>query len=198
MDAILSFAILAGGAGTRLGGRDKGLQLLDGRPLVAWVIDAITAMQADPELLVVANRHHDAYVRHAPTIPDATPGFHGPLAGIATALDRCESAWLLTLPVDCPAPPRSLAMRLLYCARDGDHAACVVHDGERRQPLFAIYRRELAASAAAALAAGQGVSHWQDAIGAHELDFSDCRGQFHNLNTDADFATHVAQRRLAP
>ena len=198
MDASLTFAILAGGAATRLGGRDKGLEPIDGRPLVAWVIGAIAAMQADPKVLIVANRHHEAYARHASTISDAEPGFHGPLAGIAAALDHCETEWLLTLPVDCPAPPHTLATRLLQRGRAGGHAAVVAHDGERRQPMFAIYRRELTVAAKTALAAGHGVWRWQDAIDASELDFSDCRQQFHNLNTAADFAAHVAERRLTP
>jgi molybdenum cofactor guanylyltransferase len=196
-DASLTFAILAGGAATRMGGRDKGLELLDGKPLVAWVMNAIATMQRDSMVLIVANRHHEAYACHAQTISDSEPGFQGPLAGIAAALDHCKTTWLLTLPVDCPAPPYDLAMRLLQYAREGDHAACVAHDGECRQPMFAIYRRELAAAAATALAAGQGAWHWQDAIGARELDFSDRRRQFHNLNTTADLAAHVASRRPA-
>ena len=197
MDTSLTFAILAGGAATRLDGRDKGLEPLDGKPLVAWVIDAITAMQADPAILIVANRNLGSYASLAPTMSDSVPGFHGPLAGIAAALGRCETEWLLTLPVDCPAPPRDLAVRLLRHAHAGGHAASVAHDGERRQPLFAIYRRGLAAAAATAVAVGQGAWQWQEAIGARELDFSDRRRQFHNLNTAADFAAHAASRRSA-
>ena len=197
MDASPTFAILAGGAATRLGGRDKGLEPLDGKPLVAWVIDAVAAMRADPVILIVANRNLAAYASFAPTISDSASGFHGPLAGIAAALGHCTTEWLLSLPVDCPTPPQDLAARLLRHAHEGGHAACVAHDGERRQPLFAIYRCGLAAAAATAVASGQGAWQWQDAIGARELDFSDRRRQFHNLNTAADFATHAASRRSA-
>jgi molybdenum cofactor guanylyltransferase len=74
----LTFAILAGGAATRLAGRDKGLEPLDGRPLVAWLIDAIAGMVpfvSAADILIVANRHHDMYARHARTIADIVPGF---------------------------------------------------------------------------------------------------------------------------
>ncbi|HEY0180368.1 MAG TPA: molybdenum cofactor guanylyltransferase MobA [Dokdonella sp.] len=194
-DAPLTAAILAGGAATRLGGRDKGLEPLDGRPLVAWVLDAVAA-QADA-VIVVANRHAETYARYARTVGDLVAGFRGPLAGVAAALAACATPWLLTVPVDCPDPPRDLAARLRAHADALGAHAVVAHDGERRQPLFALYRRGLAASAAAAVEAELGVRHWQDALGAVELDFSDRRRQFENLNTAEEFAAHVERRRGA-
>jgi len=111
--ASTTVAILAGGAATRLEGRDKGLQPLGGRPLIAWVVDAAADMadMADTpfaDRLIVANRHADEYAAYATTIRDDVEGFRGPLAGIAAALRHCRSAWLLTLPVDCPRPPSDL------------------------------------------------------------------------------------------
>ncbi|MEO5622587.1 MAG: molybdenum cofactor guanylyltransferase [Dokdonella sp.] len=225
--APITFAILAGGAATRLGGRDKGLELLGDRPLIGWVLDALQAMDvegvgsrppdvdaADPldrsrpgpraqptapttcvsaPVLIVANRHLDDYGRYAQTVPDGAQGFHGPLAGIATALEMCTTPWLVTVPVDCPEPPHDLALRLWQATLENDASAIVAHDGERRQPLFAIYRRELAASAAAAVEAEQGVSHWQSSIGAHELDFTDHWRQFENLNTPEEFAAYAVR-----
>lgn len=193
MAAPFAIAILAGGAATRLQGRDKGLEPLLGRPLVAWIVEAAAAMTAAPAL-IVANRHLDDYAKYAPTIADVAGGYRGPLAGIAAALAACESPWLMTLPVDCPQPPHDLAARLLASAQAASVRAIVAHDGARRQPLFAIYRRELAASAAAAVALGQGVWQWQNAVGAIELDFSDRRAQFQNLNTPEDFVAYVAEQ----
>lgn len=189
----LTIAILAGGAATRLGGRDKGLEPLLGRPLIAWSLDAVSAM-APAAALIVANRHLDDYATFADTIRDAVPGHSGPLAGIAAALAVCETPWLLTLPVDCPDPPHDLAARLLASVVESSCDAVVAHDGERRQPLFALYRRELAEAASAAAAKGQGPWGWQDAIGARELDFADRRAQFRNLNLPEDFAAYAAER----
>ncbi len=189
----ITIAILAGGAASRLDGRDKGLELLHGRPLIAWEIEAIERMGfvGQDSVMIVANRHMDEYSRHATTIRDDTPGFRGPLAGIASALKFCTTSWLMTVPVDCPRPPLDLAARLFQAAQGNTADAFVAHDGERRQPLFAIYRRELATSAANAVAVGQGVWSWQDAVAARELDFSDCRRQFLNLNTYEEFAAYV-------
>jgi molybdenum cofactor guanylyltransferase len=190
----ITIAILAGGAARRMGGRDKGLELLGERPLIAWMIEAVAQMDVGAtarNLLIVANRHLDQYSRYATTISDDAPGFRGPLAGVASALAACSTSWLLTVPVDCPQPPCELASRLLHAARASRTDAVVAHDGERRQPLFAIYRRTLAASATAAAAAGQGVWQWQTSIDAQDLDFSDRRRQFRNLNTPEDFASHA-------
>jgi molybdenum cofactor guanylyltransferase len=178
----ITAAILAGGAATRLAGRDKGLELLAGTPLIAHVIDALRG-QADT-LLICANRNAELYAAFAPVCADTTAGFRGPLAGIATALEACRTHWLLTVPVDCPRPPSDLASRLR--TQIGDARACVAR-GERAEPLFALYRRELAVHAAAALARDEPVWRWQQQIGAIEVDFADAPRTFMNLNTPEDF-----------
>lgn len=191
MAAALTFAILAGGAATRLDGRDKGLEQVAGRALV----DRVLAGLGDAPAFVVANRNLDAYARHAPVITDALPGHRGPLAGIAAALAHVDTPWLVTVPVDCPDPPPRLAARLLAAIDDESVVCAVAHDGERRQPLFAIYARSLATSAAEAAARGEGAWQWQQAIDAREVDFSDARAHFANLNTPGEFAAYAERLR---
>lgn len=181
--ALITAAVLAGGAGTRLGGSDKGLELLAGRALIAHVVDAIRGQAGT--ILISANRNRQRYAQFAPVCADATPDFHGPLAGISAALSACRTDWLLTVPVDSPRPPANLGRRL--GARIGAARAAVAHDGEHRQPLFALYRRELAAEAAVAVACDMPVWRWHDQIGAVEVDFGDERQAFANLNTSDDF-----------
>ena len=74
-----------------------------------------------------------------------------------------------------------------------EHAPIVVaHDGERRQPLFALYRRELAAIRGRGRPQrGRASGNGRTSIGAVEVDFSDRRRQFHNLNTPEDFAAYA-------
>ena len=179
--SAITAAILAGGAGARLAGRDKGLEVLAGRPLIAHVIEAMRGQTG--ALLICANRNIERYAGYAPTCTDAVAGFAGPLAGIAAALAACETEWLLTVPVDCPSPARDLASRLR--AGVGAARAAVVH-AERSEPLFALYRRGLAAHAAAALARNESVWRWQEEIGAVAIDFAEMHA-FVNLNTTEDF-----------
>ncbi|PTT75762.1 molybdenum cofactor guanylyltransferase MobA, partial [Pelomonas sp. HMWF004] len=116
--AAIHGLVLAGGRGARMGGLDKGLQLLAGQPLVAHVL-ARLAPQAAP-LLISANRHLDTYAAFGhPVLPDP-PGlnFAGPLAGMLAGLNTLPAdAWLLTAPCDCPHLPADLAARLLAAAQ---------------------------------------------------------------------------------
>jgi molybdenum cofactor guanylyltransferase len=181
MTPRLTAAILAGGAGKRLGGRDKGLESLAGCPLIAYVIEIIRP-QVD-EVIIVANRHPQEYAEYARVVADESPGFLGPLAGIATALAHCDTPWLLTASVDVPEPPRDLASRLRGAAAD----IAVAHDGARRQPLFALYSTKLATAAKNALQRDLAVWRWQDEHGAVEVDCSRDGAAFLNLNTPDDF-----------
>ncbi|MGH8211943.1 MAG: molybdenum cofactor guanylyltransferase MobA [Rhodanobacteraceae bacterium] len=191
--------VLAGGAGSRVGGADKGLLLLQGRPLVAHVLDALRT-QCDA-LLIVANRNLEEYSRFSKTIRDEGEGHAGPLAGIAAALTHSKAAiampmdafaWLMTMPVDCPQPPRGLRERLQSALAESGEADCAFgHDGDGPQPLFALYRlsqsEPLLASARSALQSHASVLRWQGEIAARAVDFSDEHAAFHNLNTPQEF-----------
>jgi len=190
--ADVTAAILAGGAGARVGGKDKGLLPLAGEPLIARAASAMRPQAGT--LLICANRHAEAYAAFGVVVADALAGFAGPLAGISAALAVCTTPWLLTVPVDCPDPPAALGSRLVAAAVTGGMSLAVAHDGEHAQPLFAIYRRELAESCADALVRNLPVWRWQRDAGAAVVDFSDCRGLFANLNTPEEFRAWEQRR----
>lgn len=177
----ITAAILSGGQGRRLGGRDKGLEPLAGQALVSHVLAAIQSQVGNT--LVCTSRNMELYQHYAAVCPDGTCGFSGPLAAITSALGACTTPWLLTVPVDCPQPPTDLVQRL----RHADAPIAVAHDGVRRQPLFALYRKELATRATLALANDLPVWRWQNDLGAVEVDFSSEASCFVNLNTEEDF-----------
>ena len=94
--------ILAGGRATRMGGQDKGLIELSGRPMVEYIIDILRPQVKD--LLINANRHMEEYAKlgRCPVFRDDVEGFAGPLAGMASALQRTQSDYLLTVPCAHP------------------------------------------------------------------------------------------------
>jgi molybdopterin-guanine dinucleotide biosynthesis protein A len=190
--ADVSAAILTGGEGTRVEGRDKGLMLLGGRPLVDWVCERLRGQAG--RILICANRNAAAYAAYGTVVPDKTSGFRGPLAGIASALEVCHTPWLMTVPVDNPHPPAVLCQRLRSAAVAAGAPAAVLHDGEHREPLFAIYRREATVSAREALERDSPVWRWQDELGAVDVDFADCAAELVNLNTAEDFRRMEQQR----
>ena len=192
--------VLAGGAGARVGGSDKGLLSLQGHPLIEHVLDSLRPQCA--RLLIVANRNLDAYASHAPTVHDETGERAGPLAGLATAFGFLAAnlhalpRWLLTVPVDCPAPPRDLVARLRATLLADTSTCCAFarHAG-RSEPLFALYRvgedpRDMRTSAQAALHEHGSTWRWQAALAASAVDFDDAGLSFHNLNAPADFADY--------
>jgi molybdenum cofactor guanylyltransferase len=181
----VSAAILAGGKGSRVGGQDKGLLLLAGRPLVGWVVESLRGCTT--EILICANRNRKRYAEFGKVVDDVLPGFRGPLAGIGAALRDCRSSWLLTVPVDCPRPPADLASRLGQAVVSSGATAAVAHTGLRREPLFAIYSIQAGDTIAAALDRNLAVWRWQDELGAIEVDFSANAGAFGNLNEAGDF-----------
>lgn len=183
--SAITAAILAGGEGRRVGGADKGLLPLAGRPLVAHVVAALRGQVG--QMMICANRNADRYARFAPVVADGGSGFRGPLAGIAAALRECKSEWLLTVPVDCPQPPRDLAVRLHDVALADHRDVVVVDDGTRVQPMFALYRSSLAANAEEALRKDMPVARWQQGLHRALADFSTRTPEFGNLNTLEEF-----------
>src|SRR5436190_8485387 len=136
--------ILAGGRGSRMGGVDKGLQNFNGMPLAL-----ATLLRLQPqvgEAMINANRNLGAYESFGvPVWPDVLPDYAGPLAGFLTALEHCETSWLVTVPCDTPLFPTDLVERLAAAAHAQDAdiamAAAREEDGQlRTQPVFSLLR----------------------------------------------------------
>lgn len=188
--AEIAALVLAGGAGSRLGGVDKGLAEFRGRTLVELALDRLRDAGIS-DVAISANRHRKAYSRHARVIADDPAfGTHaGPLAGIAAGLAGTDAALLLTVPVDAPAWPPALPSRLAAALED-PRSACSVASGARgREPLFALYRRGIAAAAArdALMRGVRAVHAFQDAIGCVEVRGDWPADAFVNLNEPRDF-----------
>ncbi|MDX5379254.1 MAG: molybdenum cofactor guanylyltransferase [Halomonas sp.] len=176
--------ILAGGQGSRMGGRDKGLERLGGVALVDHVRARLAGNVA--EVLISANRHLECYrtlVDHVVT--DTEGGFQGPLMGIYSGLCAATTPWVLVVPCDTPLLPHDLVTRM--AAGIGHHRIAVAHDGERWHPVVMLLERALAGDLFTALAAGERkVGRWIERHAWTCVDFSDCPGAFGNLNTEED------------
>lgn len=152
----VSGLILAGGQGSRMGGRDKGLVSYRGKPLVDHVIGRI-APQVD-ELLISANRNLEDYAQRGyRVIADTLPDFQGPLAGVLAGLQAASCEWVLVVPCDMPNLPANLAQRLL-AARRG-LAIVAAEDDLRSHPAVMLVHVSLAQALAAYLASGKRSVH---------------------------------------
>jgi molybdopterin-guanine dinucleotide biosynthesis protein A len=178
--------ILAGGRGRRVGGADKGLLPLRGRPLIEHVLAALRPQVG--ELLISANRNLDRYAAYGDRVlADDFPGYPGPLAGMWCALRATHTPYVLSVPCDVPAPPADLAARLGEAlVRERSRAAVAVCRG-RRQPVFALLHRDLADDLQTYLdGGGREVGAWLTRQSVAPADFSDHAHAFENVNTPDD------------
>jgi len=166
-----------------MGGRDKGLLPLSGRPMVDYLIEALRP-QTD-EILINANRNQAAYARPGCTvIPDITGGYLGPLAGIAGAMREARCPWIVTAPCDSPLLPANLVEGLYAPLAEEDADIAVAHDGARMQPVFALMRCDLLPDLLAFLnQGGRKVDAWYARHRTVLGDFSSRNEAFLNVNT---------------
>ena len=188
--------VLAGGLGRRMGGEDKGLVPLAGRPMVAHVLDALRPQVGT--VVVNANRNQERYAAFGhPVIADAVDGYLGPLAGVLTALQHCATEFLVTAPCDAPLIAPDLVARLYAAAVTTGADLAVASDGQRRQPVFLLLRASLAPSLEAYLAGGdRKVDLWFGQLRVAEADFSDAPDTFLNVN-DPDERQRVEARLVS-
>lgn len=181
--------ILAGGQGTRMGGKDKGLLTLNGQPLV----QSVAAYFNDCDGLIVnANRSFDEYEQLGfklvkdIDIPDVGPSA-GPLLGILTALESSPTPWVLISPCDTPNLPTNYYEKMTKTASEKMKFAVVAHDGQRQQNLHLLLNTNLTDNLKMFLLSGKRKTYeWLDSVGVVDADFSDSPKSFHNLNTPKD------------
>ena len=182
--------ILAGGRGTRLGGKDKGWVMWSGMPLVEHALSALSKQEPAPaRILISANRNVDAYKQTGHTVvTDERQNFAGPLAGIEAGLMRCKKNNLLVIPCDVPLLPSNLYERLQQSLTDHPESlAAYAVTSEGPQPLCCLIKPSVAAALGKQLDAGHGqVLEWMTAIHAVQVMFDDAAA-FTNFNTPEAF-----------
>jgi molybdopterin-guanine dinucleotide biosynthesis protein A len=176
--------LLAGGLARRMGGGDKPLVRVAGRPLLDHVIGRLRPQVAAWGL---------------PVLEDDLPGNRGPLAGVLVGLDWARAqgaAWLVSVAADTPFIPPDLVARL-HAAR-GPHPIAVACSGGRTQPTVALYATALAPDLRQSLLAGERkIDRWTARHGEGRADWPITQfDPFFNVNTqeDAEVAEALALR----
>ena len=184
--------VLAGGLGRRMGGIDKGLQLLNGRPLVSHVVERL-APQVD-ELLINANQNGERYAAFGHrVVPDEIPDFAGPLAGLHAALTAATHPLVATAPCDSPFLPADLISRLfLALTAPGTKShwgttnadLAVARTFDQPHPVFCLCRRDVLPHLTEFLAGGgRKIDRWYATLKVVEVAFDDEADAFENINT---------------
>jgi molybdopterin-guanine dinucleotide biosynthesis protein A len=190
MHAKITGVVLAGGQGRRMGGVDKGLQLLRGRPMVAWVLERFAPQVS--EILINANQHPDEYAAFGHrVIADEISGYAGPLAGLQAALREARHSLVATVPCDSPFLPDDLVGRLHVVMERHEADVAVAKTGTQAHPVFSICRRGVLPHLDAFLAGGgRKIDQWYSTLKVVEVPFDDEPAMFTNFNTPEDLAQH--------
>jgi molybdopterin-guanine dinucleotide biosynthesis protein A len=195
--------ILAGGRSRRMGGGDKCLMPLAGRPILSHIVERLRPQVSS--LALNANGDPGRFAAFGlPVIRDESADFAGPLAGILAALDWAagkagdkagDPGHVLTVPADTPFLPLDLASRLAAGLSGGAEVA-VASSGGRRHPVAALWPLACRPELRQAIR-NEGlrkVEAWISRFRAASVEFETGGGDpFLNVNTPEDLETAARQ-----
>ena len=186
--------VLAGGLGRRMGGVDKGLVELDGKPMVAHAIARLAPQVG--AIVVNANRNAERYAALGhPVVADDVGGFAGPLAGLHAGLSRTLTPYAVTVPCDSPFLPEDLVARLGAALAREDAQLAVARTFDQPHPVFAFVRSDVLPNLAAFLAGGgRKIDRWYAALRTVDVPFDDCADAFRNINTPEEMEAAAPPR----
>ncbi len=178
-----------------MGGGDKALLDLGGRPILGHVINRLR-----PQVSAMAINANGDPARFGefglPVIADTVQGFAGPLAGVLAGLDwaaRRQAEFIVTAAADTPFFPPDLTIRLTKAARSAEVpiALAAIPDaqhGTALQPTFGLWSVGLREDLRDALALGiRKILDWTDRHSAARALFPhNERNPFFNVNTQTD------------
>ena len=169
-----------------MGGVDKGLQTLQGKPMILHVIQRLQP-QVD-RIMINANQNLDRYREfNFPVCADEKNDYAGPLAGMQAGLIHCETAYMLTAPCDTPMLPTDLVTQLATALEKSTADIAVAntkqHDRVQRQPVFCLMKKTVLTDLTAALERGvRKVDLWLAEKNVVDVVFDD-ETAFANINT---------------
>jgi molybdopterin-guanine dinucleotide biosynthesis protein A len=186
--------LLAGGRARRMGGGDKGLESLGGRPIMEHIIECIQPQVS--ELIINANGDPERFRSFGlPVRDDVIGGFQGPLAGVLTGLEWAAGdtsvEWLASFATDAPFVPADLVSRLYQAAeKEGTDMACA-YSGGRAHPVFGLWPVALAGDLRRAMEDEdmRKIDRWTARYNLIEVDFpAEPFDPFFNINNPDNLA----------
>jgi molybdopterin-guanine dinucleotide biosynthesis protein A len=188
--------ILAGGKASHMGGADKALLPLAGKPLLAHVIARLATQVSD--IVISANGDLSRFASFGlPVIADSLAESAGPLAGLLAGLEwhaknRPELSYVVSVPTDTPFFPSDLVARLVAAA---NRRPIVARSESGVHPVVGLWPVEMTQDLRKALNEGvRKVGAWAELQSAIEVAFP--QGQvggkpldpFFNINRPEELA----------
>ena len=170
-------------------GRDKAFLVLGGRTLLDRALGVAQAMAENVAIVGDPAK----FAAHGPVIEDVYRD-RGPLGGIHAALSNTSTEWNLILGVDLPFVDADFLRFLISLAKSSDAVVTVPSTNDHYEPLCAVYRKELAIVAEAALKDGKNkIDALYASVPIRKVDEKEIVAQgfsadiFRNLNAPSDW-----------
>ncbi|MDX2259516.1 MAG: molybdenum cofactor guanylyltransferase MobA [Hyphomicrobiaceae bacterium] len=191
--------LLAGGQSRRMGGGDKGLLVVGGKPMMAHVVERLAPQVGT--LVVNANGDPARFADFGlPVVADTIEGHVGPLAGVLAGMRWCAAraaaiTHVATVSTDAPLVPDDLVARFVGALEASDARIAMAASGGHIHPVIGLWPVALADDLEAALRGGlRKVLDWTDRHGSTIVPFEFVRlagrevDPFFNANTPEEFA----------
>lgn len=170
--------LLAGGLARRMGGGDKPMRELGGKPILDHVIDRVRPQVH--HLILNANGAADRFKKYGlPVVADVIEGHQGPLAGILTAMDWAaenvpEAEHVISFATDAPFLPHNLVVELMVPINEGTSPLSCAITGDRTHPVFGVWPIALRDELRKAMIDEEmrKIELWTDRIGVAHIPFS--------------------------
>ncbi|MFH1114748.1 MAG: molybdenum cofactor guanylyltransferase [Pseudomonadota bacterium] len=134
----ISGIILAGGGCRRMGGINKALLRVGGRPIVERAAEVLKGVF--PEVLLITNSPEEYEFLGLPMFRDLIPG-RGALGGLYTALNKCSYDSVFLVGCDMPFLNRGIVSCMAAMATAEEHDILVPRVNNKLQPMHAVYSR---------------------------------------------------------
>jgi molybdenum cofactor guanylyltransferase len=207
--APVTGVVLAGGRSRRMGGGDKGLLELAGKPMLRHVIDRLAPQVSTT--IINANGDPQRFAAFAlPVVADTVGGFVGPLAGVLagmrwSSVHAPAARWIVTAPGDAPLLPLDLVERMLDAVAGREDTIALAQSGGEMHPVVGLWPIALMQDLEEQLKAGvRKVLNWTDRHGAVAVPFACARfcglsiDPFFNANTPQELGELRAMLRKTP
>lgn len=185
--------LLAGGQSRRMGGGDKSLRCLAGRPILEHVLERVSGQVG--HLVLNANGDPERFAAYGlPVVEDVVAGQPGPLAGVLTGMfwaraNAPDARWILTVATDAPFVPMDLVARLgSIIERDNADLGCA-SSGGRHHPVIGLWPVALAEALKTAIETDgiRKVDRWTAGYRLAVVDYADEPvDPFFNVNRPED------------
>jgi molybdenum cofactor guanylyltransferase len=184
----ITAVILSGGQARRMGGEDKGLVTFSTKPMISHVITVLESLHEPVDTVLINTNRPKGYAQFdLQIIEDKLKDDEGPLVGIEAGLASIENGYLLVVPCDTPLLTVEPILRLIKAVREQGAGCAVVHDGERMQTTLALFHVSQKPALDAYLSrGGRRLTTWYKEQSAIEVDCSDLKDDFTNINTLGD------------